>query len=228
MKPIAYSKMKKQVADRAALLTQLAQSLKLDFRKMTSKEKTSSKKERDKAAIRLQQQTLLLERDWEELQMCEASNYMDPSWWNSFYPFFALFLSVLSFIISLLWFIQICIYLLPSAWGGKPIHPFLISWLELLVSKASERAAREWSTVVKISIPPSTLFHCHLSRISSILKHTNKSFLTCINIFEHLFTTLSFSCYKIYFFHFNVKFFIRMDSFRCLLLLRLQFLFCIC
>ena len=95
---------------------------------MTSKEKTSSKKERDKAAIRLQQQTLLLERDWEELQMCEASNYMDPSWWNSFYPFFAMFLSVLSFIISLLWFIQICIYLLPSAWGGKPIHPFLISW----------------------------------------------------------------------------------------------------
>jgi LMBR1 domain-containing protein 1 len=54
------------------------------------------------------------------------------SWWNSFYPFFAMFLSIMGGIVSLLWFLQICIYLLPEAWGGKAIHPFLIAWLEIL------------------------------------------------------------------------------------------------
>ena len=67
-----------------------------------------------------------------ELQLCEQSRYMDPSWWNSFYPFLALVLSILGFLISFLWFLQIVIYLLPAAWGGKPIHPFLIAWLEML------------------------------------------------------------------------------------------------
>ena len=44
----------------------------------------------------------------------------------------------------------------------------------------SEGAAREWSTVVDISIPPPSFkpVSLSLSRISSILKHPNKSFLT--------------------------------------------------
>ena len=65
MKPIAYSKMKKQVADRAESLAKLAEELKMNFRKMTSSEKAKSKRDRNKATIKIQQQTLLLERDWE-------------------------------------------------------------------------------------------------------------------------------------------------------------------
>jgi hypothetical protein len=44
------------------------------------------------------------------------------------------------------------------------------------------------STVVDISIPPPSFkpVSLSLSRISSILKHPYKSFLTHINIFEHL------------------------------------------
>ena len=57
---------------------------------------------------------------------------MDPTWWNSFYPFFALFLSCFGVLVSFLWVLQICLYLLPEAWGGNAIHPFLIVWLELL------------------------------------------------------------------------------------------------
>ena len=132
MKPISYSKAKKQMADRAEELVRIAEELKLSFRKMTSAEKKSTKRERKKTHIRLQQQTLLLEKNWDELKLCEQSNYMDPTWWNSFYPFLALFLSIVGGLVSFLWFLQICIYLLPAAWGGKPLHPFLIAWLEIL------------------------------------------------------------------------------------------------
>ena len=54
----------------------------------------------------------------------------------------------------------------------------------------SEGAAREWSTVVKIFIPPPSfkLVLLSLSRISSILKYPNKSFLTYINIFDSIIT----------------------------------------
>ena len=132
MKPISYSKAKKQMSDRAEELTHIAEDLKLSFRKMTSIEKASTKRERNKTQIRMQQQTLLLERDWDELKLCEQSKYMNPTWYNSFYPFVALFLSICGGLVSFLWFLQICIYLLPEAWGGKPIHPFLIAWLEIL------------------------------------------------------------------------------------------------
>ena len=51
---------------------------------------------------------------------------------------------------------------------------------------SSEGAAREWSTVVDISIPPLSFKHIllSLSRISSFLKHPNKSFFNPINIFD--------------------------------------------
>ena len=60
---------------------------------------------------------------------------------------------------------------------------------------SSERAAREWSTVVLICInPPSfNLFQWSLSRISSILKHPNKSFFNVINILDS-FTPLFSYC----------------------------------
>jgi hypothetical protein len=79
MKPISYSKAKKQMAERAEQLGSMGESLKLTFRKMTADEKKKTKRERKKATIRLQQQTLLLERDWEELKLCEQSKYMDPT-----------------------------------------------------------------------------------------------------------------------------------------------------
>ena len=71
MKPISYSKAKKQMADRAEELVRIAEELKLNFRKMTSAEKKNTKRERKKTHIRLQQQTLLLEKNWDELKLCE-------------------------------------------------------------------------------------------------------------------------------------------------------------
>ena len=56
------------------------------------------------------------------------------------------------------------------------------------VSIQSEGAAREWSTVVKISIPPPSFkpVPLSLSRISSIVKHPNKSFFNVFNIWTLL------------------------------------------
>jgi LMBR1 domain-containing protein 1 len=70
MKPVSYSKRKKETADRAEMLKKIAQDLKTEFNKMDASEKKKSKRERQKAAIRLQQSTLLLERDWEGVSCC--------------------------------------------------------------------------------------------------------------------------------------------------------------
>ena len=62
-----------------------------------------------------------------------------------------------------------------SVWiWAKRSEPTLV----LLVSKSSEGAAREWSTVVDISIPLPSFKLVSLSspRISSTLKHPNMSF----------------------------------------------------
>ena len=63
----------------------------------------------------------------------------------------------------------------------------------------------EWSTVVDISISPPSFkpVSLLLSRISSILKHPNKSFFNPINIFEHLLHTLYYTIINYYFLSFS-------------------------
>ena len=73
----------------------------------------------------------------------------------------------------------------------------------------SEGAAREWSTVVLISIPPPSFNTCFIVFVTffSILKHPNKSFLT-LYVFGHFYHTVYYYIFiNINLFHFNVKFF---------------------
>ena len=76
----------------------------------------------------------------------------------------------------------------------------------VMVSILSEGAAREWSTVVDISIPPPSFKPVSLSLSRSPLSKTPKQvFFNPINIFY--FYTLYY-CFIIYFFSFNVNIFI--------------------
>ena len=129
LKPIQYSKQKKVMAERADQLGKLAEQVKADYRKMTNSERKSSRRELKKTLQRLKQNVLILERDWEELRLCEQSNYMNPSCLNSFFPYFQLIFAVIGMVISLVWVLHIILYMLPGAWGGKPITPFLNTYL---------------------------------------------------------------------------------------------------
>jgi LMBR1 domain-containing protein 1 len=129
LKPIQYAREKKRIAERSDELAALAKKLKLDYRKLPVSERSRGKRDRKKTLQGLQQLTLILERDWDELQLCEQSRYMNPSCMNSFFPYFQLVGSIVGMVISLMWFLHIVLYMLPGAWGGKPITPFLNSYL---------------------------------------------------------------------------------------------------
>merc|ERR1711871_1649966 len=129
LKPIQYAREKKRIVERSEEITAIAKQLKLDYRKLPESERSRGTRKRKKALQELQQLTLVLERDWEELQLCEQSRYMNPSCLNSFFPYFQLAGSILGMIISILWFLHILLYMLPSAWGGGPITPFLNDYL---------------------------------------------------------------------------------------------------
>lgn len=129
VKPVSYTKMKEQMSKRAAELGELGEQLRLDFRKMTPRERGKAGKEHKKAVQKLEQAVLLLERDWEELKLCQLHNYMNPSCGAAFLPFVQLGSGIIGIIISLLWLLHICLYMLPYAWGGKAITPFLNTYL---------------------------------------------------------------------------------------------------
>ena len=87
------------------------------------------------------------------------------------------------------------------------LRVFIVSLYQICNYRQSE-----WSTVVDIFIPPPSFkpVSLPLSRSPLYLKHPNKSFFNAINIFEHLLHTLCY-CFIIYFFRFNVNFFMQGD-----------------
>ena len=66
----------------------------------------------------------MLEKDLEEFQLCDPQNYREH--YNPLVPYAKLAFSVISGIISILWIVQIIIYMLFS----PPLHPFLNTYFE--------------------------------------------------------------------------------------------------
>ncbi|GMH95009.1 hypothetical protein TL16_g13056 [Triparma laevis f. inornata] len=71
---------------------------------------------------KFKQAVFMLENDVEELKLCHE-NYAS---YNPLVPIFQLFLGLISMILSLLWILQICLFILPS----PPLTPFLNDYFE--------------------------------------------------------------------------------------------------
>jgi len=75
------------------------------------------RKEQTKTLREFKQAVFLLERDVEDFKACTTSyNEYNPLW-----PYASLFFGILSFVLSIFWVLQICLYVIPN----PPIHPLL-------------------------------------------------------------------------------------------------------
>ncbi|GMH91355.1 hypothetical protein TrST_g2166 [Triparma strigata] len=71
---------------------------------------------------KFKQAVYMLENDVEELKLCHE-NYAS---YNPLIPIFNLFLGIIAMVLSLLWILQICLFILPS----PPLTPFLNDYFE--------------------------------------------------------------------------------------------------
>ena len=114
-----FTQQKNAIAKRAETLWDVGKLLKSDMR-------SNSKRKNRKNFNRFKQAILVLERDWEELNLCSESAYFKkPTCMNTLMPWFQLIFGVISILVSLLWLLHICVYLLPVAWGATPPGNFL-------------------------------------------------------------------------------------------------------
>eukprot|EP00946_MAST-07B_sp_MAST-7B-sp1_P001953 g1953.t1 len=136
----ALAKEKKAVVERAGHLLEVAKMAKEDLLKS---KRTGAKRSRtlDKKNFNtLKVGTHNLEVKAEHLQLClEITKDLEPTFMNTLMPWFNLFFGVIGCIVSFLWVLQVCMYILPraidSAMGNPHSHagiPFLNQYLQML------------------------------------------------------------------------------------------------
>jgi LMBR1 domain-containing protein 1 len=129
-RPLAHSELQKQrkaLKDRAAELMKVAYDM--GNRQVTFNEEVHSGSEKRKAKRSNAQEMNryrvlvdLLESDLEKFQMSDPQYYRQH--YNPFVPWFKLFFGIISIIITIVWLLQIIIYML----FNPPLYPFLVRY----------------------------------------------------------------------------------------------------
>ena len=131
LKQINFIKHRADMATRATEMTQLGEHIKKEFRIKSDSERKKQKTADKKALKQFKIAVMQLEKDWEELQLCEESAYYkNPTLLNTLWPWIQLILGIVSSFISFFWILHICLFQLPLTFGGFPLTPFLNGYFQ--------------------------------------------------------------------------------------------------
>lgn len=125
-----FAELKKDVIRRGEELRGVGESLRKEMRELREAKKAgrgSRKERRDRtAAVRktlnqFKAAVFVLDRDWEDLRLCHNEFQSH----NPLIPIFKLIVGLGCVVVSLLWLLQIGLYVVPQAITGNPVSPFL-------------------------------------------------------------------------------------------------------